>query len=115
MVCRRTPNCFLTLGEIEENLAKGDLRFIQNPADFLPEFFPFAVTRESEQLLKFGQPVAIEGAERAQVLAAAGQWKGIQGLPVKAMLPGGDLAAVGRVVDCGNTTALTFQPSKVLL
>lgn len=97
-----------TLAAIERAVENGDLGFLRNPADFLPDYLPVTIEKVLEPQLKNGKAIPLTGTDGPEALPAK----------VMAVLPGGKLAAIGQAVrggDQGGENIVMFHPSKVLI
>lgn len=93
----------ITLDRIEQAVKDGDLGFVRNPSEFMPDYLPVTIERNCEEKLRRGQPVPL--ACDAAVEPSA---------KVMAVRPGGTLIAIGEIVRSRQNTPM-FQPKKVLV
>lgn len=90
-----------TLEAVELAAEAEDAEILIDPALLLPEHLPYVVNAEEETLLRHGNRMVL----RVEVAP---------GTPIKALLPDGQLLAIGEAIRFGKSD-LGFQPAKVLV
>ena len=93
-----------TLERIEQRASLGELGFVFNPADYLPQFLPFSMDEAMELYLKDGRTVPLP-----EVMGNP-----VPGARAMALRPCGTLLAIGKVVEF-QSGGWGFQPDRVVV
>ncbi|MCZ6730384.1 MAG: tRNA pseudouridine(55) synthase TruB [SAR324 cluster bacterium] len=94
----------ISLEQIENAVASGNLDFLRNPSEFMPDYMPVTIEKVSEDKLKNGQPISLR-CDTASLSPP---------LKVKVLCSGGSLLAIGEALQLGGDE-LIIQPRKVLI